>query len=56
MKIVNREIVPNISSWIKARPLKTRDLRIISLSIGNLSGLIDVSSIIDTVWDVDILP
>lgn len=55
MKIVNWEIVPNVSCWIEARPLKTGYLCVISLTVCELSGLVDVSCVIYAIRVVCVL-
>ena len=56
MKVVDRQVMPNITGWVKTRALNTRNLGVICLPIRELSSLVYVSCVVYAVRRVSIPP
>ena len=56
MKVVDRQVVPNITGWVKTRALNARNLGVVCLPIRELSSLVDVSCVVYAVRRVSIPP
>ena len=54
MQIVNGEVVPQVTSWVEAWALKTTQHRVVPLAVCDLGSLINICSVVNTIWNVGI--